>query len=615
MIERLTLHRWRAFETIDLVFERGTTFVVAPNGVGKTSLLLGMAWAIFGDGPKVKARDCIRAGASSTEAEVALLLPESRRLVIRRTVPEKGKQTAAYVLDGSVIDEDEADRVLHDAFGVRPEVAAQLSMMIGGGHVASERALDLQDHLYDAFGVTSLRTAAGRAAIMAKDAVKHREGIRSAARDRLTDRGTKEAQVEQLEISLHASRAVRADLEAKLEAANTAESVAAAWAAFETRSIARRTAIDVAMAAAHELQLDPREPQELLAHAETEVARSRAEQASFSDRIIDARASARAAESALALLEGDQPACPTCLRPFHGGEFSDAVGAQRAELERARSDEREWQHAVTLLEERLEELDTLQKHLLAIPSEPVRPETDLSDEDPNVLREQALAALRDHDTSVGRLQHERDVVVSDLTADDEVSRTEQAQLSAYRREAVTRAVATALANAVEHLTKGYVEPLSEAMRWRWKALFGEEGLQLRPDGSIVRVVGDRELAWDTLSGGERIWARLVTHLLILGTSTRLPFAWFDEPLEHLDPRARRAVAAALATATRAGGPTQLIVTTYEHAIARQLAADVPEASIRYVRRRPVEAPPSTSPRRRPARAKTAPESKRKRAAG
>jgi DNA repair exonuclease SbcCD ATPase subunit len=286
----------------------------------------------------------------------------------------------------------------------------------------------------------------------------------------------------------------------------------------------------------------------------------------------------------LALLEMDDPSCPTCLRPFHGEELAEAIATHRTELANASEEEATWRGTVATIEDATARLDKLRQSLLQVPPLPQTPTQSRPDRDPEQALQDALSALQAHDAAYGRLEHERATLQQHLAQDDEVRRLEQAQRTAYRREAISRAVAAALTDAAAELTRGYIEPLSEQIRWRWKALFGEEGLQLKPDGTIVRVVGDRELSWDSLSGGERIWARLVTHLLVLGTSTRLPFAWFDEPLEHLDPRARRAVASALATATRAGGPKQLIVTTYEHAIARQLAADVPEASIMYIRR-------------------------------
>ena len=110
-----------------------------------------------------------------------------------------------------------------------------------------------------------------------------------------------------------------------------------------------------------------------------------------------------------------------------------------------------------------------------------------------------------------------------------------------------------------------------------------EGLTLRADGTIVRVQAGQELGWDTLSGGERTWARIVTHLLVMAATTSLSFAWFDEPLEHLDPQFRHAVAATLATTTQAGAPRQLLVTTYEHTLAQQLANDTDNATIVAIR--------------------------------
>jgi DNA repair exonuclease SbcCD ATPase subunit len=95
-------------------------------------------------------------------------------------------------------------------------------------------------------------------------------------------------------------------------------------------------------------------------------------------------------------------------------------------------------------------------------------------------------------------------------------------------------------------------------------------------------MGGRTLSFGALSGGERVWALLVTRLLVAGASTRAPFVWLDEPLEHLDPRLRRVVAGTLAMAASRSGLRQVVVTTYEAPIAQQLMEDVPSASLVYV---------------------------------
>ena len=582
MIERLQLRRWRAFERLDLRLEPGTTFVVAPNGVGKTSLLLGMAWAVFGDQAKVNARDHIRAGATSAEAEVTMLL-NGDRLAIRRTVAERGSLAAEHELNGERITERTLQSLLHDTFGAQPAVAAQLAMMMGGGHVASERALDLEDHLYDAFGITALRAAAEQGAVMARAAARQRGDVRSVAKLGVADRAAKQAELEQLERLIAERHEQRGRLAAALDDASAARDLAAQWSRYDAEMASYAQALADVTQTARALGLEGG-IDELIAAAAATLADARAELADVSEHITDARARARSAQNALALLQTDSPSCPTCLRPFHGGELAAAVRDQQADADAAAREEADWRAAAATIEARVARLDELRQALAGVPAVPVAPSGGRLDGDADAMVDEALSALREHDTQTGRLEHERDRITLALADDEELRRADETQRRAYRREAITSAVAAALADTAEQLTRGYIEPLSQQIRWRWKLLFGEEGLQLKPDGTIVRVVGDRELPWDSLSGGERIWARLVTHLLVLGTSTRLPFAWFDEPLEHLDPRTRRAVAAALATATRTGGPRQLVVTTYEHAIARQLAADVPEASIRYVRR-------------------------------
>ena len=59
MIRYLELRNWRAFNKVALHLSEGTTFVVAENGIGKTSLLRGAAWTLFAPrhvDPKVELR-------------------------------------------------------------------------------------------------------------------------------------------------------------------------------------------------------------------------------------------------------------------------------------------------------------------------------------------------------------------------------------------------------------------------------------------------------------------------------------------------------------------------------------------------------------------------------
>ena len=169
MIHRLVLRKWRSYEDLDLRLGPGTTFVVAPNGVGKTSLVYGLAWAVFGQHSSVNPRDCIRAGAESAEVQVEFELPDGRRLSISRTAKRRGAPTATYEMAGARLTESSAMTELEQALGIELPVAGRLSMMLGGGHIAASDTLNLESHLHHAFGVAHLLSAAETAQSIFKE--------------------------------------------------------------------------------------------------------------------------------------------------------------------------------------------------------------------------------------------------------------------------------------------------------------------------------------------------------------------------------------------------------------------------------------------------------------
>lgn len=584
MIERLELERWRAFDEIALDFSPGTTFLVAPNGVGKTSLLLGLTWALFGESSKVDAASCVRLGAEDAVAVVTIRLGEDARLVIRRHITTAGRTTTTFTHSGRRIDTTQGEDLLCKEFGAPLKVAARLAVIRGSGREQGE--LDIQEHLYDTFGVTELRQAAARAVQLAKAAVAARKKVRSATRAQLANRDQLGAKTDQLGRELEELVTQRSTLAQRLTDATRALQLREEWQRYEQAVGERDEAIVAFLVEAAGAGLDAVDLSSLVKGIGQTLARIEADLVTARDGLMRAQAQELAAESALGLLEGHDPECPTCARPFHGGELQRALDAQRTSLEHAQDRARQASAVIASAKAESRLLQDLRAQATRLSDPPRPPRSARPDGDLDDLLSEAEHALREHDELAGSIARERGMLVEQLTADDDARAAEVTERAAWRREALMRAAAATLTETANRTATEHIEPLSRQVRWRWKALFGEDGLQLRPDGSIVRVVNDRELRWESLSSGEQIWARLVANLLILQASTTLPFAWLDEPLEHLDPRARRIVATDLATATRSGRPAQLIVTTYEHAIAKQLAEDVDEASIRLIDRTP-----------------------------
>lgn len=596
MIGRIRLRQWRSYESLDLTLGPGTTFVVAPNGVGKTSLMLGLAWGIFGDESDINTRSCIRAGSDSAEVHVELVLPDARDLTITRTVGRRGRPTVMAHIDGRLLDEPELTEELETAFEVELPVAARLSLMLGGGHVASEDAIDLKSHLYQAFGLEDLLAAAEFARVAAKEAERDRKSVRTSNQERLADRSAIEGQIDDLTRELERHREHAAILEERRRDADEMRRLAERAAMYEERLRHYQDAVRSVLDEARSLGVESVQLEELNRDVAMELVRMRLNEAKRSaDDAQQSYASAygviAASEEVLGLLTGDSARCPTCLRGIEPQEIEHARAKHARRIQHAAEESERYAEEQRSLVSLVDNLKALLARLQSV--EPPQPldvnGAALEARDAESKYSSALEALSTHHQEIGGLEARLRQLRETLTTDDRVAESERELVRAYRREAVTSAAVDALEATATRATETLIEPIADEVRWRWKQLFSSDGLSLRPDGSIARMLEGEELGWETLSGGERIWARIVTHLLVLASSTKLSFAWFDEPLEHLDPGLRHAVAVTLATAAR---NTQLLVTTYEHSIADALCRDLPGTALINVRSSVVETGPS-----------------------
>ena len=202
MIHQLRLRNWRSYEDLDLRLDPGTTFVVAPNGVGKTSLVYGLSWGVFGQHSGVDPRTCIRAGAESAEVQVEFELPDGRQFSVSRTVKRRGAPTATYQMNGARLSEGSALTEMEQSLGTELPVAGRLSMMLGGGHIAASSTLSLESHLHHAFGVAHLLSAAETAQSVAREAEKARTAFRSTTRQRMENRAALESEIAALEVQI-----------------------------------------------------------------------------------------------------------------------------------------------------------------------------------------------------------------------------------------------------------------------------------------------------------------------------------------------------------------------------------------------------------------------------
>lgn len=585
MIQRLRLENWRAYDKLDIELGPGATFIVASNGIGKTSLIMAAAWGVFGDIAGVKGADEIRGDAEMAKVTVELRLPGAGTLVITRSVDLRGRsELEASFGDRTVTSQDELEEILAREFGADARVLTQLTFMIHGGLHETQGEFELRDHLAGLFGVRPLFEAAARAKSVASETASTLRKTKVVERKDKRQRDELVADLGSAERELEAAQQTRERAIATLDEATNRLQGATEWdnyrRALSERSSKLASYAEVA-ASLLERAVERENVLDELTRWESEEERALSD---LDTRAATARGRADLIRESISHLETSDAVCPTCLRPLADHDIERAGEEHARELDSLQTIIGDAEDEAAKRRALLQNLKRILSDIRSLPT-PLEPSSDEPPEPIEEIRRAHDAAreeVQGRDQEVAMRSTALNAIREALEEIDQGQARERELEEMFRLEGLANAAAQALDQTADRIMEQQIEPLVAEVSRRWKQTFGRGGLQLSADGRITRKVGSRTLSFGSLSGGERVWALLVARLLVAGASTRAPFVWLDEPLEHLDPRLRRIVAGTLAMASSRAGLRQVIVTTYEAPIAQQLMEDVPSASLIYV---------------------------------
>ncbi|MGH3266533.1 MAG: hypothetical protein ACRDNS_31595, partial [Trebonia sp.] len=373
--------------------------------------------------------------------------------------------------------------------------------------------------------------------------------------------------------------------QSRLGAAEAAAVLAAGWDRFRAAAASHNAEVaDVLADISQLVSVDPVDPtasvEQARADADAELARIR-------QAAQDAEVAAARAAGASELLADSDGVCPTCLRPLSDAEraaalhaHGDRAAAATSGSARASEDAVRVEAHVLAINEFSRRLDRLQP--------PVPPDG----VDPGPEAAVGLSDARAADSllaeQIGEARARLDTATTALVAARQ-KRQDAARLgSAARQELLLETTADAFEQIANRYLSERIEPLRRDIEHRWKLVFGSDGLVLDPTGGIRLHHGEVTLDPEDMSGGERAIAGVIVRILVAAAVTHIPTLWFDEPLEHLDPRRRASVARTLVQAAAAGTIRQVVATTYEEGIARRLAAATPDlVSVVYADQAPV----------------------------
>lgn len=620
MIRRLTLKNWRAYEHLALDFRPGATFVVAPNGVGKSSIVEGARFALFGFVPPAREGAARVARTGTTSASVEVELPSGRLLSVTRPYPARprGSTTPTVVLDGEPQPPETLEALLADEYGAEPAFLARLAMLQGSTVFAEAKGLDLRDHLCRVFGVDGLVAALDQTKTLAALAKKTVESARKPAAampdDELAALAEVEARAAELIAAADAERAEAEQALARARAAAEARQRYEAWTAAAGRyaAVAREVAEQAEALLGRPLAGDGGEalagagaaaaggavtdhavaaggaatdgPVSLYATLPAQLEAAEAAALDALDGLRRQRAALGgridAIRAGLAELQSAEGSCPVCRRPLELDDIEVArAGHERdiagLEVDLAALHEDAAAGLVT-------ELRQLRHRLVNEPAPgdaPPRP-------DAQQAATSEAQAMERFETAVATAA-ERRAILAEARRRREAGESARVELEAvtlaFERAATLEAAAAALEAARLRILTESVGPLEELLADNWANLFLDRpGVGLDGDGSVSRRIGSEVLQYEQFSDGEKMVTQLLLRVLVLRATTRLGFFWVDEPLEHLDPDAWRALAVLLAQAPEDPSFRQVLVTTYEEPLIRRLRGSIPNTHLVYV---------------------------------
>jgi DNA repair exonuclease SbcCD ATPase subunit len=452
---------------------------------------------------------------------------------------------------------------------------------------------DVQDHLSGLLGIDHLRLAARTARQVQATTARQVRAARQAAQvdEAILARARAAARAAEDELAeVDRSLEARADQLRRLDAVRDD---LAAWARYDDATAAYQRQLEelaeaariAGLAVATGTESGPAaEDLDPVLDAQEHIARQARE---LTTELAEARAEESLVRGLIDQLDAAGAVCPVCLRPVDGEVAEHAAGAHRARLAEieARQAAAEQRHGeVAAAAERVGAIATALARLRPpeAPGVP-RPATDAE------AVETERANLRELvDAELGRRGALGEQLAQAERVIAEADRSQAAAAELTRHSAVEAAagalaeLATAEADA---RTEQCLDPLSRTLARRWAEFFVGSGTRprLAGGGSIELGHPTAAISYASFSGGEKTLASLLTRLLFVTSATGLDCMWLDEPLEHLDPANRTRVARLLAQVVQPGGRLrQVLVTTYEEALARSMIERHAAAGIVYV---------------------------------
>lgn len=614
MIRSVKISNWKGYEKLKLSFGEGINFLVGPNGIGKTSVLDAISFALLGDlgaSPIYKNhtyKDLIR--DHQLDMEISLVfspLGKGEYVVNRYHTSETNRGSSSLSSNGSVLTRrwNETTEMILDLYETNDLFLRRVVLLSEGDtfaystqppgegltrHIENVLSINRMESLRN--NLRDIRRSFEIEANDRKEKLKETDDIVDEDKEKIQQLSTQllPMQTERDQLSESVGKlnkqlgSTNAEIQSKEDLITTARSVVDEWS-----------------------QAFGDLPQDL----ELKDAAKRLQKSLENERkaLIEKRDSVRdeltwltaQEESQNQILELIEPLkedhievpCPVCKRPLTFDMVTDIKNESKLLLSEFVKRKEEKKKNLIVSEQEIQTTEDKQKKLseieskisLVLKQEPKSLSLPVLDAYLNNLVEQKksieaqldihkkqIAEKEDDIRSIERGLGELQVKVSDKERLDRVRELTSSTKGIYISELFLNSLVSAL--DVQRTTM--LEPLTQELSLMWSAFLGiEVDVQIKNDAQL-RMVDPRtgsSLDFPQLSGGEKTALLIFSQILMCKYFSKADFMLLDEPLEHLDAKNRWALIKFLVDTTKRGYPKQLIVTTFEETLLREYLDD------------------------------------------
>ena len=159
MITYVSLENWKTYRNFELKLDRGTTFLVAANGVGKTSFIDAVQWAL--DRGAAPSRAVMRRRATITSVVVELIAGDATIRVKRSLTLGRAKTPTDKIeawIDNKGVGPDDAFQQLADTWKVDNRFSSRAAFLTDR-FLEKDAEPDLRAHLTRLHGLDRVQDA------------------------------------------------------------------------------------------------------------------------------------------------------------------------------------------------------------------------------------------------------------------------------------------------------------------------------------------------------------------------------------------------------------------------------------------------------------------------